>query len=71
MARDSRALTDQVDYFDELTEDQMARARLTVCANSANAAEATEMMMMLGIHPSDVVAAYLTGPHSIIPRSLP
>lgn len=52
MTRDARALTDQVEHFDPLSFDQVQKARLTVCANAIDSIDATELMMMLGIHPS-------------------
>ena len=50
--RDSRVLTDEVEFFDPLTMDQVAQARKTVCRAATDAADATELMLMLGIHPS-------------------
>ena len=75
MIRDSRALTDQVDFFDELTDDQKARARRTVCANAVGyttaemADDAAELMLMLGIHPHVEADTFLTGPN-IMPNQI-
>lgn len=52
MARDSKNLTDAVEYFDPLSADQKSKARLTVCGFAKDAADAKELMLMLGIHPS-------------------
>jgi hypothetical protein len=52
MARDSKNLTDAVEYFDPPTEDQRAKARLTVCGLAKDADDARELMLVLGIHPS-------------------
>ena len=52
MPRDSKNLTDAVEYFDPLSQEQKEKARLTVCGLAENAEDATELMKMLGIHPS-------------------
>ena len=52
MPRDSKNLTDAVEYFDPLSEDQKAKARKTVCHFSDNAEDAAELMWALGIHPN-------------------
>lgn len=52
MPRDSKNLTDVVEYFDPLSEDQKSRARMTVCHFAENVEDATELMFALGIHPS-------------------
>jgi hypothetical protein len=52
MPRDSKNLTDAVEYFDPLSQDQKEKARMTVCHFAENATDATELMMALGIHPS-------------------
>lgn len=58
MPRDSRAMTDLVENFDPLTADQMTAMQRVVCGNAkgrsrkAQIADATEMMLMLGVHPS-------------------
>jgi hypothetical protein len=52
MARDSKNLTDAVEYFDPLSESQKSKARLTVCGFSDNAEDARQLMLALGIHPS-------------------
>lgn len=52
MPRDSKNLTDAVEYFDPLTSEQRSKARKTVCSFAENAKDATELMMALGIHPS-------------------
>lgn len=51
MPRDSKNLTDQVDYFTPLTSEQCSKARKTVCAFAENATDAAELMRALGIHP--------------------
>jgi hypothetical protein len=52
MPRDSKNLTDAVEYFDPLSQDQKEKARMTVCHFAENTTDATELMMALGIHPS-------------------
>jgi hypothetical protein len=52
MPRDSKNLTDVVEYFDPLSEEQKAKARVTVCHFAENTTDATELMLALGIHPS-------------------
>jgi hypothetical protein len=52
MPRDSKNLTDVVEYFDPLSQDQKSKARLTVCHFAENSKDATELMLALGIHPS-------------------
>jgi hypothetical protein len=61
---DYSARTDECEYFDPLTEDQKARARLTVCRSAVGAtlaeqvADAAELMFALGIHPSQAGEDY-------------
>ena len=52
MPRDSKNLTDAVEYFDPLSQDQKDKARLTVCRFAADAEDAANLMLALGIHPS-------------------
>lgn len=52
MPRDSKNLTDAVEYFDPLSQDQKDKARLTVCHFAKDAEDAKELMLALGIHPS-------------------
>lgn len=58
MPRDSRAMTDLVEDFDPLTTEQITAMQKIVCSNAkgrsqkAKIADATELMMMLGVHPS-------------------
>ena len=52
MPRDSKNLTDAVEYFDPLSEEQKSRARMTVCNMAENVTDATNLMFALGIHPS-------------------
>lgn len=52
MPRDSKNLTDAVEYFDPLSQDQKAKARLTVCHFAKDVEDATNLMLALGIHPS-------------------
>jgi hypothetical protein len=49
--RDSRNVTAVCDDVEELAPEQVLAARRTVAANSKDAAEARETMLMLGIHP--------------------
>jgi hypothetical protein len=52
MPRDSKNLTDAVEYFDPPSQEQKQKARMTVCCFAENADDATELMMALGIHPN-------------------
>lgn len=52
MPRDSKNLTDAVEYFDPLSQDQKSKARLTVCHFAENTEDAVNLMLALGIHPS-------------------
>ena len=52
MAIDHSCLTDEIEYFDPLNESQKERARRTVAANAIDATDAANLMMALGIHPS-------------------
>jgi len=72
MAIDHSCLTDEIEYFDPLNEDQKARARYTVAANAIDATDAVELMMALGIHPTqkdeENPRASLTRLHNMTPR---
>ena len=50
MAIDHAALTDQIDGFTDLTQDQVAKASLVVAGNSVDAEEASIFLQMLGLH---------------------
>ena len=50
-ARDHEARTSEITDCDPIDEITLNQARLMVCANSDNAAEAELVMRMLGIHP--------------------
>ena len=50
--RDSKNLTDVVEYFDPLSQDQKSKARITVCHFAENSTDARDLMLALGIHPS-------------------
>lgn len=58
MPRDSRAMTDLVEDFDPLTYDQIVAMQRIVAGNAkgrgkkAQVKDAEELMMMLGVHPS-------------------
>lgn len=60
MPRDSRAMTDLVEDFDPLTLDQITAMQRVIAGNAkgrskkAQVEDATELMMMLGVHPSQV-----------------
>jgi len=49
------AVQDDVATFSEIAEDQVGYARKTVAANAIDAADAAELMMALGIHPSQEI----------------
>lgn len=58
MPRDSRAMTDLVEDFDPLTDDQIAAMQRVIAGNAkgrskkARVEDATELMLMLGVHPT-------------------
>lgn len=58
MPRDSRAMTDLVEDFDPLTDAQITAMQRVIAGNAkgrskkAQVEDAQEMMMMLGVHPS-------------------
>jgi hypothetical protein len=58
MPRDSRAMTDLVEDFNPLTTDQITAMQRIICGNAkgrslkAKVADADELMLMLGVHPS-------------------
>jgi len=58
MARDSRAMTDTVENFDPLTDGQITAMQRIIAGNAKGrsrkkqVADAEELMMMLGVHPS-------------------
>jgi len=52
MPRDSKNLTDQVEYFTPINDEQRDKARRTVCGFAKDASDAAELMLALGIHPS-------------------
>lgn len=61
MPRDSKNLTDAVEYFDPLSQEQKDKARITVCHFADNAKDAADLMLMLGIHPSQDDEVYPVG----------
>jgi hypothetical protein len=56
--RDSRSLTDLVEYFDPSTPKQIELARKTVCSMAKDANDADILLRMLGIHPKAVEVEY-------------
>lgn len=52
MPRDSKNLTDAVEYFDPLSQEQKDKARMTVCQFAKDTQDAIDLMLALGIHPS-------------------
>lgn len=52
MPRDSKNLTDAVEYFDPLSQEQKEKARMTVCHFATDAEDAANLMLALGIHPT-------------------
>jgi hypothetical protein len=52
VARDTRALTDEVEHFDEPTGDMKRAARRVCAAFATDAEEAAMFMKMCGVHPS-------------------
>lgn len=59
---DNEARTNQVEGFDPITDAQQHLARLQICAHTSDAAEATELMRMLGIFPGEEDPGLLTKP---------
>lgn len=49
--RDSKAMTDLCEYHDPPTAEQIMRARRVVAGNADDAADAAELMKMLGLFP--------------------
>ena len=49
---DHESLIDEIDHFDPLSRDQVGRARAIVAGNATDLQDAIELMMALGIHPS-------------------
>jgi hypothetical protein len=73
MVRDPRVLTDEVEFFDPPTTEQVDKARLIVAANGADAEEAAELMKMLGLYPgqeNEYSADPLSVINPIIPKSM-
>lgn len=52
MGIDHSSLTDQVDYFNDLTDDQVVNARRIVAGHSEDGKDCSELLEMLGIHPT-------------------
>lgn len=64
-ALDAESMTVTMDG-DPLEPTQIEKARLTVCGNVDNAEEAIELMMMLGIHPSQETSVHpLLAPNNL------
>lgn len=68
MPRDSKNLTDVVEYFDPLSQDQKSKARMTVCHFAENSQDATDLMLALGIHPSQDDEDLLSARSASLPR---
>jgi hypothetical protein len=51
------------------TEEQTIRARLVVCSYAEDAADALNLMLACGIHPSQPDDGYVTGPPGMNKRS--
>lgn len=49
--RDSKAMTDLCEYHDPPTAEQTMKARRVVAGNATDAADAAELMKMLGLFP--------------------
>lgn len=58
MPRDSRAMTDLVEDFDPLSDQQITAMQRVIAGNAkgrskkAQVADAEQLMLMLGVHPS-------------------
>jgi hypothetical protein len=57
MARDTKALMDEVEYFDEPTLEMKRAAQRTICAYATDAAEAALFLDMCGVDPIQVPPA--------------
>lgn len=70
---DSKALAlaryQQIEDCEPVTEYDKDKVRLLVCANATDAADATELMMILGVHPGQPDSEFLVGPNSHVARS--
>lgn len=62
--RDSRAMTDLCEYHDPPTAEQRERARRVVAGNAVDVADATDLMMMLGLLPGQEMECGSTQPIS-------
>lgn len=54
MARDTTALTDEVEFFDEPTVEVKKRAQRVVASHSTDAAEARIFLQMLGLDAAQI-----------------
>lgn len=54
MARDTKALTDECEFFDEPDDSTKMAALRTICAHAKDAQDALELASMLGVHPSQL-----------------
>lgn len=52
VARDTRALTDEVEHFDEPTNEMKRAARRIVAANANDPDECVTFLKMCGLHPT-------------------
>jgi hypothetical protein len=59
---------DQCDLL-AVTEEQTIRARRVICGYAEGVADAEELMIACGIHPSQTDEGYLTGPPGLNKRS--
>lgn len=50
MARDTRALTDEVEHFDEPTPEMKRSAQRVVCEHAFDLVDAVDLLQMLGLH---------------------
>jgi hypothetical protein len=66
--RDPYSYPDQCGDDVSLTEEQKILARRVICSYATDAADATELMMACGIHPSQIDPGYLTRPPGIQQR---
>lgn len=67
--RDSRNITAVCDDAEELAPEQVLAARRTVAANSVDAVQAKETMLMLGIYPGQEGEQFATTTLPQPPRS--
>ena len=67
-ARDFETSSSQIGDVEPFAEAVRRRAQIVICGNSENIEDATELLSMLGVHPSQEVSL-ISSPPPILPRS--